>query len=93
MLSWRHYTFRQRLLTSSKDSDTNVHVLGEEYTSKTCTSCMNINYSLGGSKTYKCKKCKVVLDRDVNGARNIFLKNVFLENKSANEYSSLALPR
>lgn len=85
MLTWRHYAFRQRLLMSLKEEDdTKVHVLGEEYTSKTCTCCMNINYSLGGAKTYKCKKCKVVLDRDVNGARNIFLKNVFLD-KSANE--------
>lgn len=83
MLSWRHYTFRQRLLMSVKDSkETIVHVLGEEYTSKTCTNCMMINHSLGSAKIYKCKHCHVVIDRDVNGARNIFLKNV-LENKSA----------
>lgn len=93
MLTWRHYTFRQRLLMSLKDEHTQVHVRGEEYTSKTCTNCMNINYSLGGSKLYKCKKCKATIDRDVNGARNIFLKNV-LENKSASEdLSLLALPR
>jgi putative transposase len=85
MLNWRHYTFRQRLLMSLKEEHTKVHIRGEEYTSKTCTNCMNINYSLGGSKVYKCKNCKVRLDRDVNGARNIFIKNVFLENKSANE--------
>ena len=93
MLTWRHFTFRQRLLLSSKDTDTKIHVLGEEYTSKTCSNCMNINYTLGGSKTYKCKKCKVILDRDVNGARNIFLKNVILEAKSASGDSLLALPR
>ena len=93
MLTWRHFTFRQRLLLSSKDTDTKIHVLGEEYTSKTCSNCMNINYTLGGAKTYKCKKCKVILDRDVNGARNIFLKNVILETKSASGDSLLALPR
>jgi len=28
---------------------------------------------LGGNKTYECPRCKIVIDRDVNGARNNFL--------------------
>jgi len=35
---------------------------------------------LGGNKVYNCKKsvggCDVVPDRDVNGARNILIKNL-----------------
>ena len=42
--------------------------------SKTCTNCGELHRNLGGSKTFCCPKCKVVLDRDANGARNILLK-------------------
>ena len=31
--------------------------------------------NLGGKKIYNCVHCKMVMDRDVNGAKNIFLKN------------------
>ena len=47
----------------------------EEYTSKTCTNCLKINYNLGSDKTFKCPNCSLIIDRDVNGARNILLKN------------------
>jgi len=50
-------------------------VVGEEYTSKTCTGCGNIDDKLGGKKWYECKACGTALDRDYNGARNIYIKN------------------
>ena len=46
----------------------------EEYTSKTCEHCEQINDKLGGSKTFQCDLCKVKMDRDANGMRNILLK-------------------
>ena len=51
----------------------NVHVCTEEYTSKTCGLCGNINYRLGSNEIYECKKCNLKIDRDVNGARNIYI--------------------
>src|SRR3989338_5632781 len=30
---------------------------------------------LQGKKVYSCSNCKMVRDRDINGAKNIFLKN------------------
>lgn len=75
MVCWRHYTFRARLLGYAKRSNTQVHVMGEEYTSKACTHCMNVKHDLGGAKVYRCHCCQLVADRDVAGARNIFLKN------------------
>ena len=47
----------------------------EEYTSKTCSKCGEINEKLGGKKIFKCEKCQLQIDRDFNGAINILLKN------------------
>lgn len=78
MLSWRHYAFRLRLMQCAEREGVNVYVRGEEYTTKSCTSCFALKNNIGGAKTYKCDHCKVVIDRDLNGARNIFLKNVIV---------------
>ena len=54
--------------------------LPEEYTSKTCSCCGSLNTKLGSSKIFNCPSCKVILDRDENGARNILLKSC-MENE------------
>lgn len=75
MLGVRHYTFRQRLVEKSKEFGTHVTEQDEAYTSKTCGKCGVLNDKLGGSKTFKCGSCGVVLDRDANGARNIYVRS------------------
>ena len=69
-----HYTFRQRLLHKSKEYGCDVKVVTEEYTSKTCGNCGIIN-NVGGKRNISCKSCNAEYHRDINGARNIFLKN------------------
>jgi putative transposase len=76
MLCWRHFAFRTRLLQAAQQvPGAKVHVRTEEYTSKTCTHCGNIKHDLGGAKSYRCSQCHLMADRDVNGSRNIFIKN------------------
>ena len=75
MLSWSPYRFRERLQYKAKESGVAVHIVTEEYTSKTCTTCGSINYTLGRSEIFKCKCCPSNIDRDINGARNIWLKS------------------
>jgi putative transposase len=71
----RHYTFRERLNAKGNlHNYCHVENCTEEYTSKTCTRCGNIKRDLGSSEVYKCSMCNLVLDRDVNAARNIFIK-------------------
>jgi len=77
MLSWRFYAFKQRLVQQAKLYNVNIVDCTEEYTSKTCGQCHTIKNNLGGSKKYKCSECQVQIDRDLNGARNIFIKNYF----------------
>lgn len=74
MLTWSHYTFRQRLITKVKGDNITIIEGGEEYTSKTCSNCGCLNHHLGGQKMFHCKQCKVKMDRDVNGSRGILLK-------------------
>jgi len=75
MLTWSHFRFRQRLLHKAREFEhCNIYLCTEEYTSKTCTMCGRIHEQLGGSKQFHCPSCHVLLDRDVNGARNILIK-------------------
>ena len=46
----------------------------EAYTSMTCTCCGELNESLGASEVFACDACGLVIDRDVNGARNVYLR-------------------
>ena len=74
LLTLSHYRFRERLIMKSKIiNGLKIIVLGEEYTSKTCGKCGELN-EIGSKKDWKCNKCKVHIDRDINGARNIMIK-------------------
>ena len=70
-----HYLFRQRLLSKAEEYNTIVHECDESYTTKTCGKCGEQNDNVGSSKIFRCPCCNFVLDRDVNGARNIMIKN------------------
>ena len=75
ILTWSHYTFRQRLKDKSEQYPwCEIIEVTEEYTSKTCTRCGVLNEKLGHSKFFSCDKCGLQCDRDANGARNILLK-------------------
>ena len=74
MMSWSHCKFQQRLISKSREYPCSVEIVTEEYTSKTCTRCGKLNKSLGSSETFNCPTCKLTIDRDWNGARNIYLK-------------------
>jgi putative transposase len=76
-----HYKFLQLLLQKARlYKNCKVMIVNEAYTSKTCCNCGKLNHTLGGSEIYKCEKnkggCGLVIGRDANGARNIFIKNV-----------------
>ena len=54
----------------------NVIEVNEAYTSKTCSKCGKLQ-NIGSKKIFRCK-CGLEMARDLNGARNIFLKNIYL---------------
>lgn len=69
-----HYRFLRRLMTKAEELGKTVAIVNEAYTTKTCSSCGSIRV-IGGSKVYNCP-CGAVTDRDLNGAKNIFLRAV-----------------
>ena len=77
MLGWAHYRFKMKLKSKAEEYSCKVVDCTEEYTSKTCGNCGEIS-SIGWKEVWTCKHCGCVHDRDINGARNILLKQMFL---------------
>jgi putative transposase len=77
MLTWSHYRFKLLLKAKARAYPwVRVHDVNEAYTSKTCGHCGIIKNNLGGAKVFRCAHCGLEADRDVHGARNIYLRNV-----------------
>ena len=74
MLQLSHCEFRNKLIYFAKTKQRNLVLVGEEYTTKTCGSCGQLN-DVGGAKVYSCS-CGYTLDRDFHGARNICIKHL-----------------
>ena len=74
MLTWSHYRFVQRLeAVSARYAGRHVIKCTEPGTSKTCTECGFWKADLRvRDKVYRCPRCKVVVDRQLAGARNNF---------------------
>ena len=70
-----HHLFKLRLQSKATEYNVKYKEVDESYTSKTCGGCGNLNNSLGSSKIFKCGDCNFSIDRDVNGARNIYIKH------------------
>ena len=69
------HSFKMTLSYMCEKDGKNLVIVDESYTSCTCTNC-GLNKKLRGEETFRCSACGLVVDRDVNGARNIYLKNL-----------------
>lgn len=76
MMGLGHGLFRQRLSDVAARRDTKVDMCTEEYTSKTCSRCGELHHTLGGAKKFTCKACGLQIDRDLQGAFNIYIKRL-----------------
>lgn len=74
MFNWAHYKFDQILRDKCQTQCGKYVRIGiEPGTSGTCGRCGEWNDGLGTAETFRCPFCNVLLDRDVNGARNNLL--------------------
>jgi transposase len=74
---YSYYSFKEKLIYKCSINKKKLYIVDESYTSKTCTICGSLN-DVKGSEIYYCNQCNFQTDRDVNGARNIFIKNIRL---------------
>lgn len=77
MLTWSHYRFKEFLKLKGREYSCDVIEVDESYTSKTCGVCGKLN-NVGSKEHWKCYYCGSEHDRDLNGARNIFIKSMLL---------------
>jgi putative transposase len=89
MLTWSHFAFKQRLKHVATLSGKAVLDVCEAYTSKTASWTGELHRKLGGAK--KIKSGGLTVDRDLNGARGIFLRALVDNPGSAN--ADLAVAR
>lgn len=72
LLTFAHSKFRAFLKLKCEEYSVKLTVKSEEYTSKTCGNCGHVQ-EIGSRKRWKCQSCSCEVDRDVNGARNIYV--------------------
>ena len=75
-LSLNFYKYHERLKYKCEVKGVKYGKIKEWMTSKMCSNCGEIDEKLGSKEIYECKKCKIKLDRDINGARNIHIKAI-----------------
>ena len=69
-----HYSFRQRLKYKAGLVNKVVVEQDESYTSQACFRCGHLKKDLGAAKTYHCRECGLLIDRDVNSGYNIMVR-------------------
>ena len=72
---YSYFKFKERLTYKCNSHGVNLIIVDESYTSKTCGRCGTLNEELGSKKVFQCPVCNLKIDRDINGARNILIKN------------------
>ena len=69
-----HYKFRLHLENKCKEHKSEMITVTEEYTSQCCSRCGTLDNTYN-NRVKTCPSCGLVIDRDINGSRNILIKN------------------
>jgi putative transposase len=75
MLTFGHYRFKKYLEFKGEEYSCEIiSDANEAYTSKTCSYCGQV-HNIGSKRQLECR-CGAIVDRDLNGARGIYLRAV-----------------
>lgn len=70
-----HSKFIERLKEKGEEKGVEIREVTEYLSTKLCGRCLKKN-EIGENKRYNCKDCKLEIDRDINGARNIYMYEI-----------------
>ena len=74
MCMFSFFSFKEKLKYKCDMYGKKLIIVDESYTSCTCGRCGKIN-DTKGDEIFHCTSCELIVDRDVAGSRNIFIKN------------------
>lgn len=69
-----HYKFKQKLQNKVEEYGCRLITVTEEFTSQCCSKCGHLS-SEYKDRLKHCPQCDYEINRDINGARNILIKN------------------
>lgn len=90
MFGISHFILKSRMSQKCEEKSLIFASPTEEYTSKTCGNCGEINYKLGSSETFWCS-CGLIAHRDLHAARNIYMKWVQETERDARALTAFSL--
>ena len=70
------YQFKQKLKYKCLIKGCKYKEIDEYMTTQCCSNCSKVNPNIKGKKIFECKNCNHVYDRDINSAKNIFMKSI-----------------
>ena len=71
----RHGKFIARLQEKCEEKKVKCEIVTERMTTKTCSRCFEVN-DPKCSETYECSKCNLIIGRDINAAKNIYIQQI-----------------
>ena len=77
--SLKFYQFKERLKYKCNIRNIFFKEVNERNTSKCCSACGSLDHNLQGSEIYNCCKCGFNTGRDINAAKNIYMKGILLK--------------
>jgi ribosomal protein L37AE/L43A len=63
---WSHGKFRKILREKCFQRSVHLMMVGEQYTSKTCSRCGKLNWGLGSSEIFHCNFCNSTFHRYIS---------------------------
>ena len=66
--------FAEQLFYKAESAGRIIAKVDPRYTSQTCSHCRNVDKASRRGEIYNCSKCGLLIDADINAARNILLR-------------------
>ena len=70
------YQFKQKLKYKCLIKGCKYKVINEYMTTQCCSNCSKVNPNIKDKKIFECINCNHIYDRDINSAKNIFMKSL-----------------